>query len=361
MPNIISNASGAINETVAITQAMVSDQYKLTYTCSNVGDGKSFLLITGDNTYFFPLQFTGQQEVLFNAEFGSLIQCVLHGNASISGLTLSTNDTLSDADRQAIDLVKTDSDYWQRIKAITNDLGKVRADMMQGILNMTLNSFANENGTVKQENGIYTWMNGSSYETATEAVRVSGGAIGVSNQKDGQGDWVWRTAITGAGIKAESIVAGKISGSELDGGTVTGGSITGAKVTGVEISGSKIISGSYESGTYIELDKLGNVHGYKNFVRVFNIDIYDKTYPEIKLGNNLNTGMSSDLTIGESYNSSTGQYEFNILTYGAPLNITGYGRISIATGGTLDITAQEIHLYGDVYDKNNVQRFTTTE
>ena len=352
MPNIISNASGAINETVAITQAMVSDQYKLTYTCSNVGDGKSFLLITGDNTYFFPLQFTGQQEVLFNAEFGSLIQCVLHGNASISGLTLSTNDTLSDADRQAIDLVKTDSDYWQRIKAITNDLGKVRADMMQGILNMTLNSFANENGTVKQENGIYTWMNGSSYETATEAVRVSGGAIGVSNQKDGQGDWVWRTAITGAGIKAESIVAGKISGSELDGGTVTGGSITGAKVTGVEISGSKIISGSYESRNYIELDKLGNIHGVKDGVEVFTVDVQYGPVAQIYLKT---TDGSSTLLIGESNHFT--EKGFTVTAWGGFLDITSQTKVAIDApeieinagggGGNAKFNCNIIDKYGD--------------
>ena len=344
MPNIINNASGAINVTVSITQGMVADQYKLTYNCSNVGDGKSFLLITGDNTYFFPLQFTGQQEVIFNADFGSLIQCVLHGNANVNGLTLSTNDTLSDDDRQAIDLVKTDSDYWQRIKDITNDLGKVRADMMAGILNMTLNSFANENGTVKQENGIYTWMNGSSYETATEAVRISGGAIGISNQKDEQGDWIWKTAMTGVGIKAECIAAGKISGAELDAGKVTGGSITGSTVTGVGISGSTIISGTVESGNYTLIDAKGNIWGYKNKVLMMGIDVQNQDTPLITLKG----PDGAYIQIGPNW--FDGRTQFGINCQGGDLMITSTGFVHISGSDHVEFDG-DVRFYGNIYDR----------
>lgn len=240
MANLFTNLSGAINAQVTVTSDMVSEEYKLTYTCSSIGSGKSFLLITGINTYLFPLQFVGQQEVKFKAKFGSVVTCVSKGDASISGLTLSTYSNVSEGDRAALELVKSDSSYWDRIKKITDDAGKVRTNMLEGLINLTINAFANESGTITQENGIMTFMNGTKPENSTQAVQICGGAIQISNNKDANGNWIWSTAINGAGIHADTIIASTLDALDFSAAKIKSCDVTTAHLKGCDIKGGEL-------------------------------------------------------------------------------------------------------------------------
>ena len=216
---------------------------------------------------------------------------------------------------------------------------------MQGILNMTLNSFANEDGTITQKNGIMTWMNGTSYETATEAVRISGGAIGVSNKKDGNGDWVWSTAITGIGINAKAIVAKTFDALEIKGSNIVAGSIKGSNISGVTVSGSTIISGTKESGSYIELDSDGNIIGKKDGVKVFYINVQLGPNPQIEIYKHDGSGY---IMIGPNF--FDGQEWFGINCYGGDLNISTNAKIHLEAR-ELEVSCDNTYFRGNLYDR----------
>lgn len=244
MADLFKNLSGSINAQNTITNEMISDEYTLTYTCNSIGNGNSFLVIKGLSTYFFPMQFVGKQEMRFKANLNGVVTCVLHGNASISDLTLSTYSNITEADRNAIELVKNESDYWARIKEITNNIGKVRAEMLEGLINLTANAFANETGTITQENGIMTFLNGSSPATSTQAVQITGGAIRIANNKDANGNWIWTTAISGAGINAQTIIADTLATVDFSAANIQAANVTLAHLKGCDIKGGEMWVGS---------------------------------------------------------------------------------------------------------------------
>ena len=244
MADLFKNLSGAINVQNTITNEMISDEYTLTYTCNSIGNGNSFLIIKGSSTYFFPMQFVGKQEIRFKANLSGVVTCVLHGNASVSNLTLSTYSNITEADRNAIELVKNESSYWDRIKDITNNLGKVRTEMLEGLINLTVNAFANESGTITQENGIMTFLNGSSPATSTQAVQITGGAIRIANNKDARGNWIWTTAISGAGINAQTIIADTLATVDFSAANIQAANVTLAHLKGCDIKGGEMWVGS---------------------------------------------------------------------------------------------------------------------
>lgn len=270
MANLFTNLSGAISAQVTLTSDMISEEYRLTYTCSSIGTGKGFLLVKGGNTYMFPLQFVGQQEVKFKASLSGVATCILKGNATVSGLTLAPYSNVSEGDRTALDLVKTNGSSWDKINDMINDNNRLRADMVEGILNLTKNSFSNESGTITQKNGIMTFMNGTSYATSTMAVQIAGGAIGVSNNKDGNGGWVWTTAINGAGIDAKTIIADTFSALEITGLKITSGTISGGTISGGSMSNCTLLSGDTLTGNYLTIDN-GILRGYRAGYEIFNL------------------------------------------------------------------------------------------
>lgn len=270
MANLFTNLSGNINAQVTTTLDMVTEEYKLTYTCSNIGTGNSFLIIQGANTYFFPMQFVGQQEIKFKASLSGVVTCVLHGDAIISNLTLATYENVSEGDRRAIELVKNESSYWDRIKEITNNLGKVRTEMLEGLINLTVNAFANESGTITQENGVMTFLNGSSPATSTQAVQITGGAIRIANNKDASGNWIWTTAISGAGINAQTIIADTLATVDFSAANIQACDVTLAHLKGCDIKGGELWIGNTmpeseaQMGAYTGMRILsdGKIKGY---------------------------------------------------------------------------------------------------
>lgn len=361
MANLFTNLGGAINAQVTITSEMVSEEYKLTYTCSSIGAGNSFLLIKGSNTYFFPLQFVGQQEVKFKASFSGVVTCVLKGDVTINGLTLATYSNVSQGDRTALELVKKNGSYWDQIINKVNEAGKLRADMMEGIINLTTNAFKNESGTITQENGIMTFMDGTSYATSTMAVQIAGGAIAISNNKDGNGGWVWTTSINGAGISAKTIIANTFDALEIRGAKMITGSIESVDISSVTIKSSTLLSGTIESGTYIKVDSSGNIVGYKNGVKVMSISVQGTTYPTIKLSTNCDDFYAKSLEVSEIHNANTNETEFYIAANNAPLfigatniKVIAYDQLYLqgGTGGLhLNGGYGDIHCDGAIFDQ----------
>lgn len=251
---LIDNASGNVSKGITIDSTTRADRYILSYNCTSIGNGKSFIRIYAtltDNsykTYFMPIQFSGIVEFELSIDNqATFLQFDVVGDAAINSINF---ETITDA---TMEYVKENASYWDRIKDVTNSTGKLRAEALEGLINLTTNAFANSSGTITQENGVMTWLNGTTVANSTQAVQITGGAIRVASNKLPSGDWNWSTAINGAGINADTIVSGILRAISISGVDITGSSITGGTVTGVTINGSQFIS-SDSTGDKMTLD-----------------------------------------------------------------------------------------------------------
>ncbi len=270
---LIDNTSGNVSKGITLSSENKADRYKLSYNCSSIGSGKSFIRIyetlsdSSYRTYFMPIQFNGQIEFELSIDSETtFLQFDMIGDAILTGITL---ETVVDATMQ---YVKENATYWDRIKEITSNTGKVRTEMLEGLINMTINAFANESGTITQENGVMTWLNGTTVENSTQAVQITGGAIRIANNKLSDGSWNWTTAINGEGINAATIIAETFAALNITGVTITSGTITGGTITGVTVEGSTIYAGDRSTGNYLTIDANGNIKGYSNSKKTVQID-----------------------------------------------------------------------------------------
>lgn len=272
MAKLVDNQSGNID--VGVTLTSLADSYNIQFKCNSIGSGKSFIIIYATlsdatyKTYFFPIQFLGENMINFQLDSSSqYLQVKMIGDAEVNGITLEevVNPTM--------EYVKANASYWDRIKEITNDIGKVRSNMLEGLINMTVNAFANESGTITQENGVMTFMDGDSPETSTQAVQITGGAIRIANTKN-DGEWNWTTAISGSGINALTIIADTFSGLNISGVTITGGTITGGTINGVTINGGSLFAGNVDggNGSYVEITQDGVIKGFNRGKKTIHID-----------------------------------------------------------------------------------------
>ena len=266
---LINNASGNISKGITLDSTNKAERYKLSYNCVNIGSGKSYIriyatVLGGYKTYFMPVQFSGQVEFELSIDSeATFLQFDMIGNATLTGITL---ETVVDATMQ---YVKENATYWDKIKDITSDTGKVRTDMLEGLINMTLNAFANESGTITQENGVMTFLNGKTVKDSTQAVQITGGAIRIANSKLPNGEWNWTTAISGAGINAATIIAETFAALTITGVTITGGTMKTGTLSGCTLMGGELfigneppINGDISRYTGLKIDRNGRITGY---------------------------------------------------------------------------------------------------
>lgn len=252
---LINNASGNVSQGITLYSENKADRYKLSYNCSNIGSGKSFIRIyatlsdSSYKTYFMPVQFNGEISFEFSLDTeATFLQFDMIGDATLTAITF---ETVVDA---TMEYVKKNATYWNMIKEITSKTGKVRTDMLEGLINLTLNAFANESGTITQENGIMTFMNGTTVEDSTEAVQIVGGAIRVADSKLPNGEWNWSVSVNGRGINAATIIAETFAGLNITAVNIVSGTITGGTINGVTIKGSEFISNADNSTRIMHLN-----------------------------------------------------------------------------------------------------------
>ena len=103
-------------------------------------------------------------------------------------------------------------------------------------------------GIMSSKTNRYTLPDGSEvYETddGTKAVRFSGAGILLANGKTSSGDWNWRTAITGQGIVADLITSGVLNSNLIQ---ILGTNGIGAVIideNGIQVATSKDSSGNW--------------------------------------------------------------------------------------------------------------------
>ena len=348
---LIDNANGNVSQGITLSSENKADRYKLSYNCISIGSGKSFIRIyatlsdSNYKTYFMPVQFNG--EVSFELSIDSeatFLQFDVRGDATIIEINL---ETVVDA---TMEYVKANSGYWDRIKEITSNTGKVRSDMLEGLINLTMNAFANESGTITQKNGILTFLNGTTPEDSTEAVEIAGGAIRVADSKLPSGEWNWTSAVNGRGINAATIIAETFAGLNITSVNIVSGTITGGTINGVTMRGSTIFSGDIEGGNYVEITREGDINGYAN-----NDGTTRRTYSIIKraegrmnLGVNLDDRAEKALNIDGAGGS--------ILSRNNPLSLTGYFGGSASASIVIDdgriLIDGDVNINGNIYADN---------
>lgn len=264
--------------TVNVTQEMKSEKYIFSFECTDLGERAFFCIyaLLSDatwRTYWVPVQFLGVTKVNIpidaNATYLELY--VKRKGATISNVTLNTKDT------PYLEYVKTQTGYWDRIKEVTNSVGKLRAEAMEGIINLALNAFANNSGTITQEDGVMTFLNGTSPQNSTMAVQIVGGAIRIANSKLANGEWNWTTALTGAGINADTITAGTLRAIDISGVNIIGTQQMATNIEGVNIKGSVITA---DNGT----SKLEIKEGFNPFT------LYHNGYEIVKIVDDAGSG-----------------------------------------------------------------------
>lgn len=261
---LIDNASGNVSQGITLDSTNKADRYKLSYNCSNIGSGKSFIRIyatlsdSSYKTYFMPVQFSGNVAFEFSIDSeATFLQFDMVGDATLNGIIF---ETVVDA---TMEYVKANSPYWDRIKDVTNSTGKLKSELLEGIINTSLNKI--------YAPGYLNEGNTSVWETEIEATMINPDGMYRANSKKADGTWDWKPFTAGAGINADAIVTGilraiTLSGVDITGSTMTTGTLTGCTLIGGElyIGDNPPTNGDISNYTGMVITKKGVINGYIN-------------------------------------------------------------------------------------------------
>jgi len=193
--------------------------------------------------------------------------------------------------------------------------GSIPSDKLEGTIQ--LNQTVLKGGA----SNYYTDPNGNIiFESADglSAMILGGRGLGISNQKTEDGDWLYRSALTGTGLTADVITTGYMSADRIEAGSITTDKLSSNVGQELEISSNKAlllyatVNGSRPAGTVKTTDAI----------------------IEIKAGN------------------ETDKAQVNVIS-GGELNMTG-GDINISSQGKLDLQSSgEFHLRSNGADNIN--------
>jgi len=134
------------------------------------------------------------------------------------------------------------------IRKITDNVGNIvigKLDEIQG----TTSKILNTTGTFEHRDNALYWQDQPTKENSTFATLWSAQGIMFANSKDGNGGWIWQSA-----LNADGLIANQVTANALYGLTVSALTILGATINGATINGGKINIGSDTSKIFIVLD-----------------------------------------------------------------------------------------------------------
>lgn len=150
------------------------------------------------------------------------------GNLSLEEvLKLYTDTTVEQSESVLKEIEKANKEYLEgitdslderltsaegEVEGLQNQLDQLPADIRKKIVDMLNSEINTTGGWVYEEPGQGILVYDKKPESATKAVKIGGGVIGVANSKYSSGAWKWRTAITGDGVTADELTTGRIKG-----------------------------------------------------------------------------------------------------------------------------------------------------
>ncbi|WP_313413125.1 hypothetical protein [Sedimentibacter sp.] len=219
---------------------------------------------------------------------------------------------IQDLTTKFVNINKRVSTTEKKVNNVIDEHGNLIAERLTGTLNDAIETVEGQTGYVTFDDRGILIHNQPTEDESTWVILMSSGGILIANAKNIQGEWIWRTAITGESISADEI---------------TTGTLTAINIDGVTITGSTLVSESAENTTTIDNGA---------------IEIYSKTDDKylLKVENGnaiingyLSTGFESGATIVD--NSGI---RFNDGIEWASY-IAGDANLDIVAFGTIDIEA----------------------
>lgn len=241
--------NGKLNQTHVLSGIQKQEQYQLSYEVMEITGDKNYFLsyLTYEDgtvhTYFFPVQFIGAQKIVFDVPFPvASMQFFIYGNIKLKDTKLQSvlDNTLTEEQKQSLDKVSTNSDYWDRIIAVTSALGNILTDKLEGSINTALNSIAGSEGRMYWEDGKFICRDGKTDAESTMAMLLSPAGFMIADSKLDDGSWNWRTFGTGAGFTADEIIAGTLRAIAIEGVNITASTLTGGEIIGAKIKGGSL-------------------------------------------------------------------------------------------------------------------------
>lgn len=273
--NILTELDGVIEVNGKLNQAHVlsgiqkQEQYQLSYEVMEITGDKNYFLsyLTYEDgtvhTYFFPVQFIGAQKIVFDVPFPvASMQFFIYGNIKLKDTNLQSvlDNTLTEEQKQSLNKVSTNSAYWDRIIAITNELGNVITNKLEGSINTALNTITGASGKMYWEDGKFICRDGTTDEESTMAMMISPGGFMIADSKKTDGAWDWRTFGTGKGFVADEIIAGTLRAIAVEGVSITGSTLTGGTIIGATIKGGSLnIADKYIVDSDGDVQMLGDI------------------------------------------------------------------------------------------------------
>ena len=111
-----------------------------------------------------------------------------------------------------------------QVAALKAELDKIPSDIRDQLIDMINEEVNATGGWVYEEPGKGIVVYNARPENATKCVKIGGGSVAVANSKYSNGNWYYKTAMTGDGMIADRIYTGRITGGssyfDLDSGVI---------------------------------------------------------------------------------------------------------------------------------------------
>ena len=157
---------------------------------------------------------------------------------------------------QLADLIEAKNAMYERAKSLTSE-GTLYTDRLQGAIDATTTQILSTvSNWYTDERGNMVFLSGD----GGSAMMLSGAGFLCANSKNDAGEWNWRTAIDGAGIVADEIIAGFISAARIEAGSITTNHLASEVGENLDLSSNTSITMRIETEVYPTVDSM---FGYK--------------------------------------------------------------------------------------------------
>lgn len=149
-------------------------------------------------------------------------QAEMPATGNVGDLWIDTNDSYKLYRHNGVQWISAAD---TRIDSVVDEEGNLMAAKIAGIINTAVAMVQNSTGQVKFDDRGFIVHDQATEELSTKALLLSSGGILIANSKDVNGDWEWKTAITGDSINADTITSGTLKAININGVNITGSTI----------------------------------------------------------------------------------------------------------------------------------------
>lgn len=262
---------------------------------------------------------------------------------------------------------KSKQSLYQRASALTGS-GQLAADRLEG----TISAYSNQ--ITGGASNWHTDSNGNIVFVSNDglsAMMLSGNGLSIASSKDKNGEWIWRTAATGAGIVADAVTTGTLFAALIEAGAITADKLSASVGNELEISSNQALTlfattdGSRPAGSLVTGKVETDVDGNETYSRVGEGESYIQIAPktasseahiDIVSGGNINIESGSALNMSGAMMSLDADSTMDIAAGGSVYIRTGAdGKFVVDSPNfSIDETTNAVTVTGDIYTTGGV-------